>query len=277
MSLPIVLRFQEADVNLTMLRGPLRNGNRDVFQMDVLSSYRKESIRIWPGGAGTRLEVPSVDPSLQQLVLFVQEPVRKFTVKVDKVRLPNGRWLPPVLGRGEKIVATADTYWDVERRTDGALRRFLCGMDESHLFIAQFRDGETVSEAHASLRPFEVDRAERRAPGRTVRQGEWFFIPLEAGEREGLNAYIRGSKRAILYRAPVGPGQKPHIADHVVIRGERTGWSRWRPAEIVRVYARGSVRHPDHQSLHLDEWRRVVRNQEVTTSQVGDNGVFWFD
>jgi hypothetical protein len=45
---------------------------------------------------------------------------------------------------------------------------------------------------------------------------------------------------------------------------------------IIRRF-REAVRHPDYQTLHLDYWRRAVRNREVTASQVGDNGVFWFD
>jgi hypothetical protein len=198
---------------------------------------------------------------------------------VDKVRLGNGRWLPPVLGPREKIVATAETFWEVERRTDAAPRRFLCGMDETHLFVAQFTEGETVADAHASLRPPEVDDAERRAPGETIRQGEWFFIPLGTGERDALDAYLRRTVRAIESRASVGPGGKPHVADQVVVRVEGTGWSvrRRRQVALRRVYARGKVRHPDHKTLELDNWRRVVRNREVTVSQVGENGVLWFD
>jgi hypothetical protein len=278
----LVRHFGEADVRLTLLGGPLRNGNRDIFQMDVLASKvrDRECIRIWPGDRKNQLTVPSVDRSRRQLVLFVQEPVRKFTVKVDRVRFRDGRYLPAVLSPGEKVLGKTDTYWEVERRTDGSLRRFLCGMDETHLFVAQFAAGETVADAHAALRPPEVDGAERRAPGETVRQGEWFFIPLEAGEREALEAYLRRTPRAIRNRAPVGAGQKPHVADQVVLREVVGGWTgrRWRRAVgLLRAYARGSVRHPDHASLHLDSWRRVVRNQEVTASRVGDNGVYWID
>lgn len=277
MNTSIVRRFRDASVPLTLLGGPLRNGNRDIFQMDVMASKvrDRESIRIWPGDRKNQLTVSSVDPGRRQLVLLVQEPVRTFTVTLDKVRNGSGRVLPPALNRGERVLSSTDTSYLVERRTDDSLRRFLCGMDETHLFVAQFGSGETVADAHASLRPPEVDGAERRAPGETVRQGEWFFIPLEAGERQTLETYIRRTPRAIQNRVPVGPGQKPHVAGQAVFILERSAWRNGRA--IFRVYARGSVRHPDHASLQLDSWRRVVRNQEVTAARVGDNGLYWID
>jgi hypothetical protein len=275
----IVRPFREANVDLRLLRGPLRNVDREVFQMDILRSRVHECVRIWPGAGENRVDVSSVDPGLRQLVLLVKEPVRTFQQHVDKARMSNGRILPPTLRPGERIIENSDTYWVVERRTDGALRRFLCGMDESHLFVAQFGEGETVREAHASLRPGEVDAAERRAPGETVRQGEWFFLPLEAGEREGLEIYIRETSRAIVSKSPVGPGMRPHVAEELVHRIEQSGFTRRRHRGFVRTrtYARGAVRHPDHQTVRLNGWRRVVRNREITASQIGDNGVYWFD
>ncbi len=63
----------------------------------------------------------------------------------------------------------------------------------------------------------------------------------------------------------LGGNGRPHVADEVV-RTDRE-----------RVYARGRVRHPDHQTLVLGEWRRVYRNAELRTSEVGANGVFWVD
>lgn len=280
MTASIVRPFRSANVDLTLLRGPLRNVNRDIFQMDILRSYRRECVRIWPGHAKNRLEVIDVEPGLRQLVLLVQEPVRTFTEKVDKARMPNGRVLPHTLRPGERVTVSTDTHWVVERRTDDSLRRYLCGMDETHLFVAQFRDGVTVREAHASLRPEEVEGAERRAPGETVRQGEWFFIPLETGERETLEASLRRSMREIRRNAPVGPGGKPHVADQVLIREDRSRWIRRRSGWVlgrVRVYARGAVRHPDHATLHLDSWRRVVRNAEIRPDHVGDDGILWVD
>jgi len=42
------------------------------------------------------------------------------------------------------------------------------------------------------------------------------------------------------------------------------------------VYARGRIRHPDHKTLLLTEWRRVHRNAELRAA-IGGNGVFWVD
>jgi hypothetical protein len=61
-------------------------------------------------------------------------------------------------------------------------RRFLCGKDDLHLFAAQVRQGDTVAQAHASLKPRLVQDAETRWPGQVVRQGEWFFLPVTPEE-----------------------------------------------------------------------------------------------
>ena len=63
----------------------------------------------------------------------------------------------------------------------------------------------------------------------------------------------------------LGGNGRSHVADAVVI------------LEGDRVYARGAVRHPDHKTLILDEWRRVYRNAEVRQESFGSNGVYWID
>lgn len=163
-------------------------------------------------------------------------------------------------------------------RDGGAKNKFLLGRDERHWFAAAVPgDGvHDVRTAIASLRPVEVEG------GNAIRQGEWFFIP-EHGVSE---------KSVVIHRnEPLsrGVGSKPHICEELLRRSgvtvmvsvsypkgitepeynrlvgqdpaaRRINWRRMvRDAE---VYARGSVRHPDHKTIHLDDWHRVYMNRE---------------
>jgi hypothetical protein len=158
-------------------------------------------------------------------------------------------------------------------------RRYLCGKDDRHLFIAQVREGNTVAEAHESLRPELARQAEMRAPGLVRRQGEWFFLPLSAEERERLAAYMRARPRALKSNRSVGMGGRPHTADAVVIVDRRFR-NRHREYRRPETYARGYVRHADHLTLYLDDWRRVVRNREIAApvdELRGARRVRWID
>jgi hypothetical protein len=137
-------------------------------------------------------------------------------------------------------------------------------MDESHLFIAEFQGGTTVRDAHRLLKPEAVREADRSAPGRTLRQGEWFFLQPSAAEAGLLMLRIREAPYIVRRAESLGGNGRPHVADEVV------------RLDSDRVYARGRIRHPDHKTLVLSEWRRVHRNAEVRTS-IGSNGVFWVD
>jgi hypothetical protein len=68
-------------------------------------------------------------------------------------------------------------------------------------------------------------------------QGDWLFVP-EPIDTLGL---------AVHWCAPlIHPGGgTPHVVAELV-----------RAAE-AKVYARGTVRHPDYATIHLDSWHRV--------------------
>jgi hypothetical protein len=85
-------------------------------------------------------------------------------------------------------------------------RRYLCGRDDIHLFIAQVRTGDTVAQAHQSLKPDLVRQAEAAQPGTVRRQGEWFFVLPSVEESERLHAHIKMWPRAVKLRAPIGEG-----------------------------------------------------------------------
>lgn len=269
--------FSCVPLGLKLLGGPIDSRSPSIFQMDIRQSPRfGEYFRIWPGARGNEVEVLSFDGSLRQLVLRVQEPRRRFfqTVRKDawtsladveeRARSSSGR-----------IVSETRRDWQLELWTPAEERRFLCGMDDLHLFVAQVREGTTVAQVHESLKPWPVREAETRWPGCIQRQGEWFFLPLTDEEAERLEAHLKACPRALKVRSPVGPGgRRLHVADQVVAIDRRIK-TRNRELRRPEVYARGVVVHSDHRDLPLDGWRRVVRNREVGVTV--NRRLWWID
>lgn len=173
--------------------------------------------------------------------------------------------------------------------------KFLCGHDERHWFVAGIPEKApvgTVRQAKEALKPAEVQiaqsqtRLKTKARGRRknaafVRQGEWFFLPepdLTVDEKLALrNEPLRRG------------GGKPHWADFCYRTGGETvydssahpngltqaeyqrlsagdpkakhwGWRAMR--RNAGVYVRGRIRHPDHATITLQVWHRVVMNTE---------------
>jgi hypothetical protein len=149
-------------------------------------------------------------------------------------------------------------------------RRYLCGKDDVRLFIAEIRGGTTVAEAHASLRPPAASRAG------TVRQGEWFFVPVTDQERLDLERWLAGHPRAIKRERPIAAGARPHVADEWV-RVDRRVRRFWGQERTPELFARGAVRHVGHNLLWLDDWRLVVRNREVVPGEEGRRRMRWID
>jgi hypothetical protein len=81
-----------------------------------------------------------------------------------------------------------------------------------------------------------------------VRQGEWFFLPrpnMHVGELAIRNGQL------------VRGGGKPH----------RVEWL-YRPADRDETFVRGAVSHPDHKTIYLQVWHRVVQNNEAEPTPV---------
>lgn len=170
--------------------------------------------------------------------------------------------------------------------------KFLCGHDERHWFVAavpeSVRGVTGVREAKAALQPEVVREAARRVRPKDrlrrrndafVRQGEWFFLPVPE---------LRVDERLVLRNERLGrPGGTPHVLEQAFRRGGRTVYLNWqngrqltesqfrRLSERQRrggnwsrqvvdpeLYARGAVRHPDHATIELRGWHRVLMNTE---------------
>jgi hypothetical protein len=169
-------------------------------------------------------------------------------------------------------------------------RKFLCGHDERHWFVAAVPEsarGVTgVASAKAALQPAPVRLEAARLKGKErfrrrnaayVRQGEWFFVPTP---------WLQPDPAFVLRNEPLSRGRgKPHIMELAYRTGGEVvyvnsqhpqGISEYRylrlPEQrrrsytrVVRnpeVFAKGAVRHPDHATIVLRGWQRVLMNTE---------------
>jgi hypothetical protein len=191
------------------------------------------------------------------------------------------------------------------RDAQGRKSKFLLGEDERHLFVAglpRLSPAGTVRQAMQVLKPPEVQAREiglsekvrnRRKNPAFLRQGEWFFIPTPGLKPDPLR---------ILHDEPIsrGNGSKAHILEHCYREGgevvyvcsqypngvdasefarlqkidrqkpasERIWDWRQRKREAI-VYGKGKVSHPDHRTIVLHEWCRVLLNEERHSTAMG--------
>jgi hypothetical protein len=181
-------------------------------------------------------------------------------------------------------------------RREGSKEKYLCGHDERHWFVCAVpeRQGLTsVVAAMEALQPLEIralaERTIRRGKDRLrrhneafIRQGEWFFIP---------DARVIVDERLTHRNEPIsrGNGSKPHMCQLLYRHGGEvvmvchrhpTGVAPEQYRQIVQaqpsaaqwnwrsvrrnatVYVRGRISHPDHKTIVLDGWHRVLMNTE---------------
>ncbi len=176
------------------------------------------------------------------------------------------------------------------------LDRFLCGYDERDWFVAAVPGRvSNVADAMESLKPAEVQAAQAQSGldsrqrnlrhNRAFRrQGEWFFVPAPG---------LLPDPKLIWHNEPIQRGRgKPHFVAELYREGgtlvyvcgsypngvteaeyrrlvredpSRTRWGWRRMQRDAVVYARGEIRHPDHHTITLPYWHRVLMNTETST------------
>lgn len=181
-------------------------------------------------------------------------------------------------------------------------RKFLCGHDERHYFVAGVNErARDVMDAKRLLQPTPVREMADTLPlherftrnnEKFKRQGEWFFVPVDKNidmktvlENEPIQRgrskphmcqylYREGGTMVMVHRiyAPNGIIRKEydHRLKEAQNRGGKialnwaTGWTE-RMRDPV-AYAKGSIRHPDHATIVLRGWHRVFLSEEVTST-----------
>lgn len=180
------------------------------------------------------------------------------------------------------------------RRDSSGKEKYLCGHDERHWFVCAV-PGQSVAGVVAAieaLQPVEVRTLARRTlrtkerlrrhNAAFVRQGEWFFVPapeLEVDERlihhnepirRGTGGkphwcqflYRHGGESVMVCNRQPNGVTPEHYRKLVQAQPEAVGWG-WRSMRRnAAVYVRGRVSHPDHATVVLDHWHRVLMNTE---------------
>jgi len=292
-------KFAEAGLACRVMSEPIRKTDPDIFQLDIFrqlkGAKRIEVFRIWPGADDNEVHILSVDKQIQQLVLLVKEPLKhidQHTIidkrsgvalsslqvgeEVDKAK--------KTLARQHKIKLEDLAVTTQKRRVGGRKMHYLLGVDERQLFIAQTRQGvSSVKQAHESLKGNAVTLAEGRVPGKTMRQGEWFFLNLTVAQQAGLTRLLKGSPHIKKKNVPINNSGNPHVASELVrlTLDDQTklGYTlpHGFPVQSDTVFVRGRVTHRDHAPLKLKQWRRVIRNNEGATARGAARGVYWID
>lgn len=179
-------------------------------------------------------------------------------------------------------------------RRDGEKHKLLCGQDERHLFVCAVPvQGVTdVRSAMEALQPPEVRQAVaekvrhskqrlQRHNQAFLRQGEWFFLPTpnlvvdpkEIHHREPLSNgrgrahwcdevfRVGGVEVFVSSEHPAGLTEDEYQT--LIANTPKAKNFRWRrQVRSATVYARGKVKHPDHNTLWLGDWHRVLMNTE---------------
>ena len=111
------------------------------------------------------------------------------------------------------------------------------------------KEVKTIKEAYESLKPIEVIEAEKQKL-KVVRQGEWFFIPVELDE-DNIPIKLDRSGREMRYILQAG-NNRPNYAEHGT---EIDG----------KTYVTGKVSHSgrEHKDIKLVGWHRVIPNTAI--------------
>lgn len=337
----LIKAFAKVGLTLTPASRPINATNTEIFQLDIKrkksSDPRSEYFEVWPGHEGNLAVVQASDKDLSQVVLMVKEPRREFFEEVrffwrfkgqktreevlsvvTGIKLPlSNDWERLNWARADRDLVYRDGKWWVRHFTTARTRHFLMGRDERQLFMCQLpKPCTSVKEAHESLKAPTLVMYEGQAPGRTIRQGEWFFVNTSDAEQNAIEQGIKTGKIQVLKKVNIGGlfGRrgKPHTADELIVHRFRRGIEKGVGADaggkvlnkrLARqvaqaneelsalreldsngklreqgqsIFVRGSVRHSDHETVKFSKWRRVIRNAERDEGQ-SQFGGRWID
>lgn len=198
--------------------------------------------------------------------------ILKITKDDDPVRGTQRQWT------GSDGSYTEHRYFFQIRGTRTARRstnHLLMGIDETSHFISLLpRKATSVTDAHKALRP-------RGLRSSTIRQGEFFFEPVTPARSAVLTEEFFGHTVTTEdRRAKDGPrGYQYRSFEPGLIRPLEFGSSH--RALTMRfedqLYVRGWVtdsRKGRHEPLWLEDWHKVVRNQEKIETRTAAQGGF---
>jgi hypothetical protein len=259
---------------------------------------------------GAEVRIETMDPRAR----LRSDQIREITIDVQPRACGGERFvirhLPGMLERLEVIdLQPRLRHLLLMHRQDQAKARILCGHDERHWFACTVGTDpvKSVKDAMEHLKPDQARDAQRMRGVRRkdwnrrhnagfLRQGEWFFIPLEQPRpfhewmihrHEPLRRNMLGKAHFVEELIREG-GETVQVHSHWAPQGltaaefqalcdtnrkarDAGGWHTMR--RNPRMFGRGAVRHPDHATIHLLGWHEIQLNRE----SVGGGPVIWFD
>jgi hypothetical protein len=286
-------KFKDAGLVLVVKDRPIARVSTPIFQMDIkrgtTGNIRNEWFEIF-SPAGTIVHVAAISKEWAQLVLAIKEVEQEFEEPINAWSIKNKTdeqvrdWAKKKNPRlKDTDIVKRGSSWFIKNKTTGRTRYFLLGRDERQLFMCQLPGVATsVKQAHASLKAPIVTLAEGRQAGRTIRQGEWFFVNATDKEVADIEKLLKANKLFIQTKVNIGrvidtrASGNPHTADEVVVvpgfKLVDYGWA----VRNREIFVRGKVRHKDHETVNFLSWRKVIRNREVQ-SQGSIAGGTWID
>ena len=256
-----------AELTVNLHQGPLSWRDTRAYTLDIVENRKAEKFQLdisVPNAQDVEFSILNVNPNIRHLLLMVRRPnlTNPHYVSKDKI---------------------------------------LCGHDERHWFASELPGTSglvNVIQAMEALKPSNVVASQNQRKVRRknwhkrknagfVRQGEWFFLPRPD--------YTPPNEMMLFKNEPLRRpgGGKPHVIEWVYRFGGDTvyvcpqvpegvleiqfknflkktpGSARypWRTMRRnPRLFAKGKVRHPDHQTIVLPFWYEVQINQEATRS-----------
>lgn len=246
--------FDKAKVPAKIEKKPLSSitrsvNNQDIFQMtiDIRGKQNKrEYFRIYHGHPENDIRVVDTDSKNQQVILLVNEPEREYTVRTWDSKEAN--WVYHT------------------QKSPNFLRKYLMGMDENHLFIAELPNNlgpiNKIKDAHKILKPNSVLEKEKKN-NRIKRQGEWFFIPTTLKEIELIeeNSILIEKKIPLGNNTLIWRSRNSHVADQLINIRENQ-------------FVSGKITHVEHKTLKLQGWFKVMKNTETRTSVISGKNIY---
>ena len=264
------------------------------------------TVMLWPGGEGIEITV-TPDKKLHQAVLKVHEPKHTLTFTYTiwhSLGISHGEalqaaadwrgsgsasdyWAGAILPKGthyrfapqSEWVTKMGKVWDGGRlktsipiiaTVPATTQYFLVGRDELAQFVCALpKEAKTVEEAHKILRPKGV-------PEGSLRQGEFFFVPVSAKHRKTLQALEKKDPKIGKRQHSWGSNHLEPYSSHtaerrlVLVSGKIEDLNHFRFTRLgsqeYRTLVKGKVsdsRTGHHSPLVLDDWHYAIRNTEL--------------
>jgi hypothetical protein len=281
----LVRKFGQVNLALVPWKVPIGGSSTEnVFQLDIKKKDRQDVFAVWPGDEHNTAIVQASDKKLEQVVLLVKEEKHQFWEQLTTRR---DQWFLRMDPKEEDVrkrfmlrdrveVKKNDGVWWASRETPDTTRHFLVGKDERHLFMAALPGAATsILAAHRVLKSRNL--VDHEAKGHEhIRQGEWFFVELNQAEFWEIENLAKKNPAVVKAKQSLnglfGSRGRAHIVDELVTYKAlgSTG---------TKIYVRGKVKHPDHKTIQLYQWREVIKNTEGSSARSGASllGGTWID